>query len=293
LEREKRAAEEEARRAREEAERLKRSVEEEAVRIATEEARRKGAEETERIRVEIAAMEVARKKATEEADRARRLADEERHRADQEIARMREEAQRAEEARRAAEEARKAAEELRKQADEAKKAAELERQRLVDLEEFRHQEEAKKVEKVGGLNEWGLRRTGTSILTEERKNEAKAIEDQLRAHEETIAKLQVARERAENQSAGAVIKETEAQRPEEAPEELFSPRTAQEKYESGEFYPLSVLQSKPKYLDWARGKLELLLKDEDFYAAFKMSRGEFLKLPPWKQSKIKIDLNLY
>lgn len=58
-------------------------------------------------------------------------------------------------------------------------------------------------------------------------------------------------------------------------------------------YPLSVLQKKPKYLDWARGKLELLLSDADFYDAFKMTRAEFLKLPAWKQSKLKMDLGIF
>lgn len=54
-----------------------------------------------------------------------------------------------------------------------------------------------------------------------------------------------------------------------------------------------MLQKKPKYLDWARGKLELLLSDADFYEAFKMTRAEFLKLPAWKQSKLKMDLGIF
>lgn len=58
-------------------------------------------------------------------------------------------------------------------------------------------------------------------------------------------------------------------------------------------YSLEVLQSKPRYLDWARGKLELLLSDSDFKAVFQMTRSEFLRLPPWKQAKLKQQLNIF
>lgn len=141
----------------------------------------------------------------------------------EEIARLREEAAKAEEARRAALEARNQAEQLRKEAEEARRIADLERQKLKELEGRDHTAYVAK----------------RSAGVQRDHNVLKALDEQLKAHEETLAKLSAARERAENEALGAVIKESTAEKPQQSSafDDMFSPRTAEARFNSGECSP--------------------------------------------------------
>lgn len=74
-------------------------------------------------------------------------------------------------------------------------------------------------------------------LRADHKEQLAALDDQLRAHEETLAKLQAARSRAENEAAGAVVLEKPAGESSvngPAQDDTLSPRIAQSKYMQGE-----------------------------------------------------------
>ncbi len=58
-------------------------------------------------------------------------------------------------------------------------------------------------------------------------------------------------------------------------------------------FSLKELQAQPRPPDLDTTRLESYLTDEDFEAAFKMTRAEFEELPEWKKRNLKRAIKLF